>query len=424
MTMLSTRPGTRPGTLLIAGLALLLSGVLAVVLIFKAFNGDFGDHIQVSAEVTQVGDSLDRDDIVTYRDVIIGKVTSFEAAGDGGARLSLRIEGDHAGEVPASVTAIAVPASLFGNTKIVLVPPRDPRAGATLHDGSVVAADTSPSASGLQTALSDLYTLLTAVRPSELNAALTALAGALQGRGDDIGRLLDRTAEFLRTVSPAIPDIQRSITSFADATEVLARNAPDLIASLSNALTPAAAIVRRQAALRELLDIGPAAADRARRLVEDIGDDTVTVVTDQLPVLQALAARPNAVGATVVGFRNVGQALNSAFKNGRAAVNVLTTGVATSDLVPVLLGQPTNVTDAVANPREYTAADCPRYEGASGPNCTSTRAAVITSGRGPAANDRMVRQLVSAMSGVPVSRVPGAVTVLLGPVLRGGQAAR
>lgn len=423
MSTLHSAGGRRPGTFVVAGLGLLLAGVLAVVLIFKSFSGDFGDYVRVTAQVTQVGDSLDRDDIVTYRDVIIGKVTSFEASGTGGARLGLRIEGDRAGQVPADVTAIAVPGSLFGNTKIVLVPPRNPVEGSALRDGTVIRADRSPSASGLQTALSDIYTLLTAVRPSELNAALSALAQALQGRGDDIGRLLDRTADFLRTVSPALPDIQRTIRSFADATEVIARNTPDLLSSLSNALTPAAAVVRQQAALRQLLSIGPGAADRARRLVERIGDDTVTVVTDQLPVLRAFAAMPGSVAATVTGFRDVGTALNSTLRNGRAYVNVLTTGVATSDLVPVLLGQPSNVTDAVADPRGYSAADCPRYPGATGPNCggsSARQAAVITSGSGPAASSRMVRTLVGSMSGVPAGEVPGAVSVVLGPVLRTG----
>ncbi|MDQ2796452.1 MAG: MCE family protein, partial [Actinomycetota bacterium] len=382
--MLST---ARPRTQALTGAVLLAIGVLVIVLIYKSFSGDFGDNVTVTASVGRAGDSLDTSDVVTYRDVIIGEVMSFQATADGGAKLTLRIQGQHADAVPAGVTAIAVPASLFGATKIILLPPAN-LAGPPLRDGTDIAADRTPGAEGLQTALSDVYKLLTAVRPSQLDAALTALASALQGHGSDIGRLIDQTASYLDTLTPAIPDLQRTIRSFATVTEEVARNSPALLASLSNALTPAAAIVRQQASVRELLDIAPAAADDAKQLLDRIGDNLVTVIANARPVLTALAEHPQSLADTVIGFGHVGSALSGVFHNGRATANVVITDANAASLVPVLLGQKTDVVDALADPPPYTAADCPRYPGASGPNCgggasgQSAHAVLIGSGAG------------------------------------------
>ncbi|MGI8679956.1 MAG: MCE family protein [Jatrophihabitans sp.] len=416
----------------LVGLVLLVVGALVIVLIYQTFRGDYGDNVTVTASVGRAGDSLDTSDIVTYRDVIIGEVTSFSATGDGGARLKLRIQGAHAPAVPAGVTAIAVPASLFGATKIILLPPKN-LAGPSLRDGMQVEADRTPGAEGLQTALSDLYTLLTAVKPSQLDAALTAIASTLQGRGADIGRLIDQAASYLDTLAPAIPDLQRTIHSFATVTEQVARNSPALLASLSNALTPAAAIVRQQGAVRELLDIAPRVADDATNLLNRIGDNLVTVITNARPVLAALAEHPQSLADTLIGFRNVGTALNTVFHNGRATANVVVTDANAASLVPVLLGQKTDVVDALADPPEYTAADCPRYPGASGPNCAAgasgQTARAVLIGSGPGYGGRVagvgsvpevstVRAIVSSLTGRPAARVPTAMDLVLGPLLR------
>lgn len=427
---------TRPRAQALTGAVLLLVAVLVTTLVYKTFRGDFGDNVTVSADIGRVGDSLDTGDIVTYRDVIIGEVTSYSATPTGGARVQLRIQGAHADEVPASVTAVAVPASLFGATKILLLAPKD-TSGPSLHDGSVVEANATPGADGLQTALSDLYTLLTAVRPAELNAALTALASALEGRGEDIGRLIDQAAAYLDTIAAAIPDLQHTIRSFAAATREVADNSPALLASLSNALTPAAGIIRQQATVRELLDIAPKATDNARALLERIGNDVVTVVTNARPVLAALAENPRSLADAVIGFRNVGQALNSVLHNGRASANVFVTDVNAASLVPVLLGQRTDVFDALADPAQYSAADCPRYPGASGPNCgagvsgQSRGAVLLSTGRGyggrvgavgSTEEVRTVRAVISSLTGIAQQRVPGAMDLILGPLLRGAPA--
>lgn len=417
----------------LTGAVVLLVAVLVVAVIYKAFRGDFSDSITVSAEVGQAGDSLTDNDIVTYREVIVGQVLSYEATGTGGARLRLRIAAPKADQIPAGVTAIAVPASLFGSTKIVLIAPKV-LDGPHLADGNLVPADTSPSSNGLQTALSDLYTLLTAVRPAELNSALTALATALDGRGEQVGRLIDQAAGYLRAIAPTIPQLRATIRSLATVTQELSRNSPALLDALSNALTPAAAIVRRQKDISELLSIAPGAADNARALIDRVGDDFVTVVSNAAPVLQAIDENPGSLARTVLGFRNVGQALNSIVRNGRAQIDIVVAGANTAALVAVIGGQRTDVADGSADPRGYTTADCPRYIGAAGPNCRSAaanseRAIVLTSGRhfsgrvggaGSEPEQQIVTTVAGRLAGVSPKTLSAPVAdLILGPLLRG-----
>ncbi|MDP9116591.1 MAG: MCE family protein [Actinomycetota bacterium] len=428
--MLTKTTGLLPKLL---GLAMTVLIIIATVLTFKTFNGDFGDTITVSASVGQAGDSLEAGDIVTYRSVIVGEVKSFRVtASTGATQLTLRLSRPKANVVPANVTAIAVPASLFGNTKIQLVDPTEPAPG-SLHDGSQIRADTSPGAEGLQTALSQLYDLLTVVHPAELNNALTALASAVQGRGDDIGKLIDKLDAYLKTLNPMIPGIVQTIRSLATVATSAASNAPDILQTLSNGLTPAAAIIRQQQAIGELFTFAPTLLDNATMLIHNVGNNFVTVVINGGPLASAMAQRPAALGDTVIGFRNVADAFASALHGGKFQINGVVTGVNAAALVPLLLGQTTHVIDRATDPRVYTTAQCPQYPGAQGRNCAGdsvqTNAAVMltggtnTSGRlgavGSAGEIQAVEAVVSAMTAVPVDNVPAAIDLIMGPLLRG-----
>ncbi|MDT5000692.1 MAG: phospholipid/cholesterol/gamma-HCH transport system substrate-binding protein, partial [Mycobacterium sp.] len=227
------------------GLGVFLAMALVVALVFKSFNGDFGNNVIVTAGISQVGDSLDTGDIVTYRDVIVGEVTSFQANGRGGAELRLRVQSHFARSIPANVTAVAVPASLFGATEILLLPPAQ-LSTASLRSGQDVAPDVSPAAAGLQTALADAYNLITSVHPAELDAALTSLASAIQNQGAALGKLVDDAAGYLKALAPAIPRLDAVISRFAMVADELARESPSLLQSLANLLAPAKAIVDEQ----------------------------------------------------------------------------------------------------------------------------------------------------------------------------------
>ena len=430
----SARPaqvGITRGRRSAVGLGVFLVLALGVWLVFRSFNGDFGDNVDVTATIAQVSDSLDTGDAVSYHDVIVGEVRSFTANGHGGAELRLRLHASSARAVPSNVTAVAVPASLFGNTQIVLMPPAT-GAAASLRNGEHIGADSSPAAVGLQTALADAYDLITAVHPAELDAALTALATALQGEGPNLGTLVDTTARYLRALAPAIPQLDAVISRFATVTTELARQSPQLLGAVANLLTPARAITAQRQAVAQLLDVAPGAVAGATDLLNRTGDDFVTVVLDEQPVLRVLAQDPTALPASITGFKSLADALNSTFHNGHPTINVIISGINSAGLVPVLLGQKTDVVDKLVDPTPYSAAQCPRYPGASGPNCPagaaaqsasavvfSTAATGNLSSTGQPAEVSAVRAILSAATGMPAGQVPAAMDLLLGPLLHG-----
>jgi phospholipid/cholesterol/gamma-HCH transport system substrate-binding protein len=418
-------------------LGLVLAAVLvgALVLIWESFSGTFSDKITVSAELARAGDALEQGDIVTYRNVIVGEVSDSTGNGSGGAVAKLKIDPHAAAQIPANVTAVAVPASLFGNTKIELLPRRE-TSGPRLRNDDVISADRSPAAESLQTALANAYALLTSIHPAQLDAALSALATALQGQGANLNRLIDRADSYLAKLAPHLPELDDVITSLATVTHELARNAPDLLTSLANTLVIAKGILADKQVVNQLLALAPVATDNAQRLFSPTNvDNTVTVLQNEVPVSAALAEHPDALIDTIDGFQAFADTFNKTLAKGPyLRANLLLTGADFTRLINVAGGAPGTVFHAIENPPQYSAADCPRYAGASGPNCSagatdSTNVRVLSTGAGyggtstSVGSDREIRAVRAAgatITGLSGGQLSGGVLdLLLGPLLRG-----
>lgn len=423
----------------VLGLGLVAVLVASVLVIYKSFSGDFGDDVTVSAHLTKVGDALEPGDIVTYRDMIVGRVTTTSGNLDGTAVLGLKIHRTDARVIPAGVTAVAVPASLFGATKVMLLPPARDN-GSRLEGGDVIAADRTPTAQSLQTALANAYTLLTAVHPAELDAALSALADALRGQGKHIGGLVEQADAYLKKLAPSLPALNTVISSLADVTDELVAHAPSLLSSVGNLLVAARGIQASKQAVAQLLDVAPTALDDAQLLLSPKNvDNTVTILRNEGPVIDAFGADPEALPKVVDGFKSFADTFSGALQDGPyLKANIILTGVNLAALFNVAIGKKGEVFRSVSDPQGYTAADCPRYPGASSPSCTGatgTRpsdasAYLLTSGAsggyggtassiGSPREVRAVRGAASAITGVPEAKIPGAVDLVLGPMLRG-----
>lgn len=406
-----------------AGIALTVAAVLTVGLVYATFRGTFGNAVQVTAGITDAGDSLEPGDAVIYRDIIVGEVRSAAASSDSGARVSLTIKASYAKVIPDNVQSIAVPINLFGSTAVQLIPPQRP-SGRPLRSGGHIAADRSPAATGLQSALTDAYKLLTAIRPADLDAALTALGTALSGRGDDLGRLLEKADVYLRRLTPSLPDLESVMANLATVTKQLAADTPAMLDTVRNLLGTARTVVARSADIAKLFAVAPAAVDHANGLIAATADSFVTVVNAQQAVLDAFRDNPQALPKTIAGFKSFADSFSSTLTSGPwENVNVLATGVNSAALGPLLLGQKTQVLAGVTDPRLYTAAQCPRYPGMSGPNCATTGTAFGGSATsvGHSSEVAAVRSLLSAVSDLPPTSVPSAVDLVLGPLLRGAE---
>jgi len=421
---------------IVAGIGLIATSVLAVGLVYATFRGTFGNAVHVTAGITDAGDSLEPGDAVTFRDIIVGEVRSAGKSANGGAQVALTIQQQFARVIPANVLSIAVPVNLFGSTAVQLVPPPQPSAQ-TLREGTHIAADTSPGAAGLQSALTDAYQLLTAIRPADLDAALTALADALQGQGANVGELIEKADAYLRRLTPSIPTLESALHNLATVSEQLAAHAPDLLSSVQNLLGGARTIITRQSAITALLAVAPQTVNDASALLDNTSHSYLTVVNAQQAVLAAFRDHPDALPKTLSGFKAFADTFGATLSSGPyAQVNVLATGPNNAALGPLLLGQPTQVLAGVTNPQVYTVAQCPRYQGASGPNCPTSATAqqvlaqsamFTTSGNyggsvgpiGTRAEIAAIEELLGSASGTPSSGVPAADDLIVGPLLRG-----
>jgi phospholipid/cholesterol/gamma-HCH transport system substrate-binding protein len=425
----------RRGLEIALGIGLSLALVLTVVLVYKSFSGDFSDDITVSAQISQAGDALEQGDIVTYRDLIVGQVTTASGSLDGSALLRLKIHRSNADVIPADVSAVAVPASLFGSTKVMLVPPTD-TSGPTLRGGMRIAADTSPAAQSLQTALANAYQLLTAVHPAQLDAALSALASALQGQGENLGTLIETADAYLRKLAPSLPALNEVITSLATVSDELAKNAPALLGSLGSLLTVAKGIQTSKQSVARLMAIAPTAVDNAQLLLSPNNvNNTVTILRNEGPVIDAFGADPNALPATINGFKSFADTFSGALASGPyLKVNIILTGANLAALFNIAVGQQGTVFKSVSDPPGYTSAECPRYAGSSGPNCggalapSDASSTILTTGSETGSPDatvgssrevQVVRGAASAITGVPASQIPDFADLMIGPLLRG-----
>jgi len=419
---------------LLLGIALTLAMVAGVIVIWSSFRGAFSDKYTVEARLSQAGDALGPGDIVTYRDVIVGEVSSASGDLKGGAKVTLKIAPESAKVIPADVTAVALPASLFGSTRIELVPTSSSN-GPKLHDGSKIAADQSPAAESLQTALANAYTLLTSIHPAALDAALSSLGEALQGQGPALGKLVDQADALLRTLAPHLPQLDSVITSLATVTEHLAKNAPDLLSGLSNTLVIAKGILTEKQAVANLLAIAPTAVDNANVLLSTRNvQNAITVFRNEVPVLGAFAENPAALQKTIAGFKSFADTLGSAMSSGPyLKANIILTGANFATLLNTAAGGKGTVFTSIADPQEYTPAYCPRYPGADGPNCsqaagkngagaqlleTGTDWGGLVGSVGSKQEVFTVSAAAQSMTGQQTT-IPDTLDLLLGPMLRG-----
>ena len=109
------------------------------------------------------------------------------------------------------MTARILPKTLFGEKYVALQVPSSPSSG-SIKAGDVIRE--SRVAIEVERVLSDLYPLLRTVQPAQLNYTLTALADALEGRGDKLGNNLVVLDDYLKRMNPKIPLLVEDLGSW------------------------------------------------------------------------------------------------------------------------------------------------------------------------------------------------------------------
>lgn len=366
-----------------------------------------------------------------------------------GTRVEMLIGGEFAERIPSDVLVRVVPRTLFGDIRLDLVSPdavtssaaRTPSvgaartgAGATLTSGAELHADTSEEAVLLYDVFTRASDLLAASRPQDLQVTLTALARALDGRGELLGRTISDADRAGADLSPALENAADASPDLARLTEDLADATPEILATVEEATRLSQIVLDRPGSISRLLDAGLASTRSGVLMADQTVPGAIRLVNDTGVVFDRTARNPHGVIRTLYAMRPMGEAGTTVFQTGRFNITA----------VP-----------SFADPMPYGPQDCPRYPGLDGSTCTGAPAPAAGAGADPghdtpaqlaagpapvpgaapevgrtinaAAEREYLRELQSAAASEPGSPVPPSVEAdpaaaawtMLAPLVRG-----
>jgi phospholipid/cholesterol/gamma-HCH transport system substrate-binding protein len=182
---------------------------------------------------------------VTYRGITVGQVGELEVVQDG-VRIELLIKDGE--EIPKEdIHARVMFKSAVGEQFVELEPASDDPP--FLEDGDVIPLGQTSIPVSTQELLATLQKVLEGVPPEALKGAVDNLGAGLTGRGQDIARIIDSTAELA---------------------DLFASRSPETIGILENGTTVGGAFIRSRAdfirAIRELVPVSQSLAENTNNL--------------------------------------------------------------------------------------------------------------------------------------------------------------
>jgi len=267
------------------GVAFLVLLLFFVWLTYAIFSKKFTDYTEVDLLSSKTGLQLPSNADVKIRGVIVGAVRAREATPDG-ARLTLGIYPDQLETIPANVSARIIPKTLFGEKYVALQIPGDPVQNA-IAAGDVIAQ--TDVAIEVERVLSDLYPLLRAVQPAEINYTLTAIATALEGRGEAIGNNLVVLNDYLERTNPQIPALVEDLRLLSEVSDDYRAVVPDLARFLRNSVTTGNTFVAKEQKIQALFVDTADFSDTTRDFLEANGENIIRLGELSVPQLNLFA---------------------------------------------------------------------------------------------------------------------------------------
>ena len=233
--------------LFVAGLGFLLTLALLVWLSIAIYNKEFDRVTMVTVKADRAGLQLAKFGDVRLNGALVGQVREVTQDGEE-AEIHIALQPDAAEQIPANITVEILPTTLFGQKFVSFVRPPAPSPDA-IEDGDVIPSDRVNTNVELSQILAELFPLLRAVQPADLNATLNALSTALQGRGEQIGQTMDDLGAYLDVIDDHLPTLRQDLIALADVADTYDLAAPDLLDALDNVTVTSRAITEKAADL-------------------------------------------------------------------------------------------------------------------------------------------------------------------------------
>ncbi|HET9876982.1 MAG TPA: MCE family protein [Mycobacterium sp.] len=225
------------------GLATILAVVGVVAVAVVLFQGGLIPTVSVTVLSPRAGLVMNPDAKVKMRGVQVGKVASIESRADGQAALHLAMDPSQLPLIPGNVLVDITSSTVFGAKFVRLVPPAEPsfqslRAGQVLDSEHVTVEP--------NTVFQQLTSVLSKIEPVKLNETLGALASGLNGRGENIGRMLSDFDALLAELDSSRPALNHDLTVAPEVLNTYADAAPDLVKTEDNVIPVSQTVVDEQ----------------------------------------------------------------------------------------------------------------------------------------------------------------------------------
>lgn len=302
------------GALFLALIGLLVAGTVA------EYRGVFQHNVVVTVRTDRAGLTLAGGAPVKLHGVQIGHVASVTTAGDA---VTIQLDIDHglAADVPADVTAQIVPPTAFGAKYVQLTVPAQSDAG-PIAAGAVIPANRVTVE--VDQAFENLTRVLEAARPAEVDAALTAAAGAVDNRGRVLGALITQTDSYLASIDPSLRTLTSDLGRSAPVLDAYAAARPDLVGALGHAADLSGTVVRQQASLQALERSLTGFSDQADVLLASSHHGIVTSLNLLRPVTGTLARYAPELPCVVLGLQAVNRPMEAAIGGTNPGLTTLT----------------------------------------------------------------------------------------------------
>ena len=289
----------------LAGLLLAIIAIVAVVLVFFQFRGDFLPRTQLTMMAARSGLSMDKGAKITYNGVEIGRVGNVEEVNVGGepkAKITLEVDPKYLHLIPKNVVADISATTVFGNKYVSFSSPTDP-AAQRITSADVI--DVTKVTTEFNTLFETVVSLAEQVDPIKLNQTLTATAQALDGLGDRFGESIVNGNQILSEINPQMPQLRRDNQLLADLADVYADAGPDLFDGLQNAVTTARTLNEQQGNVDQALMAAVGFGNTGGDIFERGGPYLTRGVEDLLPTSALLDEYSPALFCTIRNYHDV-----------------------------------------------------------------------------------------------------------------------
>jgi virulence factor Mce-like protein len=252
--------------------------VLVIVSVFalaaNLFRGGFTDSAPVTVISQRAGLVMNPDAKVQVRGVQVGKVASIEDLANGGAALHLAMDPSRLSAIPANALVDIASPTVFGAKSIQFVFPDNP-SPESLRAGQVI--DARHVMVEVNTIFEELTSVFSKIEPAKLNQTLAAIASALSGRGEKLGRMLGDLDSYLAQLEPSLPALSHDLDVAPVVLGAYADAAPDFVSIADNSARISDTMVDQQqnldAALVSVIglaDIGNQVLSENRQPLTDV----------------------------------------------------------------------------------------------------------------------------------------------------------